>query len=119
MINVPYFVFPGSPISLTEIQETEDPEQRAEMLRLVRPFAVLPIAEEARRLAREYVQRGVFSPGTGDDALHVALAVASRQQMRVSWNFRHLVNCRRRALINEVNVLLGYPQIEILSPPEV
>ncbi len=43
-----------SEITLTEIQETEDPEQSAEMLRLVRPFAALPIAEEARRLAREY-----------------------------------------------------------------
>lgn len=108
-----------SELTLREIRETEDPDQRAEMLRLVRPFAVLPITEEARRLAREYIQRGVFSPGTGDDALHVALAVTSRQQILVSWNFRHLVNRRRRTLINEVNILLGYPQIEILSPPEL
>jgi hypothetical protein len=37
----------------------------------------------------------------------------------VSWNFRHLVNRRRRALINEVNALMGHPGIEILAPPEV
>jgi hypothetical protein len=108
-----------SELTLREIQEREDPDQRAEMLRLVRPFAVWPIAEEARRLAREYVQRGVFSPGAADDALHVALAVTSRQQILVRWNFRHLVNRRRRALINEGNVLGGYPPLEILSPPEV
>jgi len=37
----------------------------------------------------------------------------------VSWNFRHLVNRRRRALVNEVNILTGFPSIEILAPPEV
>jgi len=70
-------------------------------------------------LAQEYVRRGVFSPATAVDALHVAVAVAARQDILVSWNFRHLVNRRRRALINEVNVLTGYPAIEILAPPEV
>ena len=53
------------------------------------------------------------------DALHVAIAVATRQDILVSWNFRHLVNRRRRALVNEVNILTGYPSIEILAPPEV
>ncbi len=80
---------------------------------------MLRIEEGARRLAQEYVRRGVFSAATMEDALHVAVAVVSRQDMLVSWNFRHLVNRRRRALINEANVLSGYPTIEILAPPEV
>ena len=54
-----------------------------------------------------------------EDALHVAIAIVSRCEMIVSWNFRHLVNRRRRALINESNVLMDYPAIEILAPPEV
>jgi len=33
--------------------------------------------------------------------------------------FRQLVNRRRRALVNEVNILAGYPTIEIVSPPEL
>ncbi len=53
------------------------------------------------------------------DALHVAVAVVTRQDIFVSWNFRHLVNRRRRALVNEVNVLMSHPPIEILAPPEV
>jgi len=89
------------------------------MAELVRSFGVLPIEAEARRLALEYVNREVFSPGTMADALHVAVAVTSRQDILVSWNFRHLVNRRRRALINEVNILMGYPTIEILAPPEL
>jgi hypothetical protein len=35
------------------------------------------------------------------------------------WNFRHLVNRRRRALVNEVNILAGHSMIEIVAPPEV
>jgi hypothetical protein len=107
-----------SELTVTEIQATGGPPIREQMTELIRPFSILPV-EEARRLAQEYVLRGVFSPGTMEDAIHVAGAVASRQDMLVSWNFRHLVNRHRRALINEVNVLMGYPTIEILAPPEV
>ena len=82
-------------------------------------FRVLSVEQDARDLAREYLRRGVFSPATAVDALHVAVAVAARQDILVSWNFRHLVNRRRRAMVNEVNVLTGNPAIEILAPPEV
>ena len=108
-----------SDLAVAEIRETEDMEQRAKMNQLVHGFIELAIVEEARTLAQEYIRRGVFSVATADDALHVAVAVVSRQDIVVSWNFRHLVNRRRRALINEVNILLGFPRNEILAPPEV
>jgi len=107
-----------SELTLAEIRATADTALRREMEELVRPFEVLPVEDESRRLAQEYVRRGVFSPATIEDALHVAVAVASRRDILVSWNFRHLVNRRRRALINEVNILAGYPTIEIIAPPE-
>ena len=108
-----------SELTLTEARATGDAALRQRMINLVDDFLILPVGEEARRLAREYVGRGVFSAATALDALHVAIAVAARQDMLVSWNFRHLVNRRRRALVNEVNGLAGYPAIEILAPPEV
>ncbi len=89
------------------------------MEELTRPFEVLVVGDEGRRLAQEYLWRGIFSPATIEDALHVAITVVNRRDILVSWNFRHLVNRRRRALINEANVLAGYPTIEILSPPEL
>jgi predicted nucleic acid-binding protein len=107
-----------SELTLAEIRATADPSLRREMEESVRPFEVLRVEEESRRLAQEYVRRGVFSPATIEDALHVAVAVATRRDILVSWNFRHLVNRRRRALINEVNILAGYPTIEIIAPPE-
>ncbi len=108
-----------SELTVTEVEATGDSELRERMVALIRPFSVLSVTGEAHALAGEYIRRGVFSPATVDDALHVAVAVASGQNLLVSWNFRHLVNRRRRALINDVNVLLDHPTIEIVAPPEV
>jgi hypothetical protein len=108
-----------SELTVREINATVDPALRQEMQRFIREFEVLSIGPDSRGLSQEYVRRGVFSPATLDDALHVALAVVSRRDVLVSWNFRHLVNRRRRALINEVNIQLGFPTIEIVAPPEL
>lgn len=72
-----------------------------------------------RELADQYVQHGLFGAGMYSDALQLAAAVISRQDILVSWNFKHLVNRRKRAQVNEVNVLLGLPTVEILAPTEL
>ena len=53
------------------------------------------------------------------DALHVALASVARADAVVSWNFEHLVQLRRIRGFHAMNVLRGYPLIEIRSPLEV
>ena len=37
----------------------------------------------------------------------------------VSWNFRDMVNIRTRRAVHSVNLRLGFPLIEIVSPEEV
>ena len=108
-----------SELTLTETRATADAALREQLVALVGDFRVLAIERDSRDLANEYVRRGVFSQAMAVDALHVAIAAVTRQDILVSWNFRHLVNRRRRALVNEVNILTGYPAIEILAPPEV
>ena len=54
-----------------------------------------------------------------NDVLHVATAVMTRQDVILSWNFRHLVNRRTRFQVNQVNVSLSLPKIEIIAPPEI
>ena len=58
-------------------------------------------------------------PPTGSDANHVAVAVVNGIQYLASWNFRHLVKIATRRLVNLVNALVGYGQIEIVAPPEL
>lgn len=48
-----------SELTLTEARATGDAALRKRMVNLVDDFLVLPVGEEARQLAREYVGRGV------------------------------------------------------------
>jgi predicted nucleic acid-binding protein len=103
----------------SEIARTPNAQHRARLASLADDTANVVVSEDARELAAEYVRRGLFAPEMYDDALHVAVAVLSRQDAIVSWNFRHLVNRRKRAQVNEVNVVLGLPMVEILAPSEL
>ncbi len=91
-------------------QEIEGAPARVRRL-MERTFArkgsILPLTSEALSLAEAYLENKVVSATFADDARHVAIAVTHRVTIIVSWNFRHLVNLRREAGFNSVNVLLG------------
>lgn len=70
-------------------------------------------------LASRYLAAGIFPSSVPEDALHVAIAVRTRQDVLVSWNFKHLVNQRRRAAVQSLNQSLGLPMLHILPPPEL
>jgi len=77
------------------------------------------VTKEMKDLAHQYIDAEVFTPTMFNDSLHVAAAVLSRQDILLSWNFKHLVNRRRRAMINQLNISKGFPTIEIVAPPEI
>jgi len=89
------------------------------LLKLLDGLTIHMVSQEMRDLADRYVAAGIFSPLMLSDALHVAAAVLTRQDVLLSRNFKHLVNRRRRAQVNEVNVSLSLPMIEVLAPPEI
>jgi len=98
------------------------PAERASMLvELVRGVAPirLDLDEESAALADTYVRHDVLTVGHLVDARHVAIATIARLDVLVSWNYRHLVNRRRREAFNGVNAITGHRPIEIVSPPEV
>jgi len=53
------------------------------------------------------------------DALHLAVASVHGMDYLVSWNFRHIVNVRTRALVSSVNTNNGLRPLEIVAPPEL
>lgn len=79
----------------------------------------LETTAEAAALAEAYLAASVVPSTSRVDALHVALASVARADAVVSWNFKHLVQLRRIRGFHAVNVLRGYPLIEIRSPREV
>jgi predicted nucleic acid-binding protein len=80
---------------------------------------MLMATEEAEELAGKYLRAAVVSPKYADDALHVAICTTHGIPYLVSWNFRHLVNVRREAGFNAVNLLQGYRSIRIVNPKEL
>lgn len=88
------------------------------LIRQIRPL-VLSESRESLSLADEYVAARVIPVSSRDDARHVAIATLAGSDALVSWNFRHLVNLRRKRLVHSVNIRLGYPLIELVSPQEV
>lgn len=77
------------------------------------------VTEEAILLQNAYLDAGVLGAGHAADALHVAIATVARADLIVSWNFRHIVHLDKIRGFNAVNMLHGYPAIEIRSPVEV
>ena len=108
-----------SELARQELGQTPDESRRNNLANLLKRVTVLPITEDMKELAHRYVRAGVFAPAMFNDALHVAAAVLTRQDILLSWNYRHLVNRRRRAQISQTNISLGLPTIDIVAPPEM
>jgi predicted nucleic acid-binding protein len=108
-----------SRLAREELDWLHSEQERATATAMLRNVDTLEITPAMTALARRYVEVGVFGPLFLRDALHVAACVMSRQEILVSWNFKHLVNRRKRFLINETSAASDLARIEILCPPEL
>lgn len=92
-----------------ELQRTPDPERRKQLLALLDSLIIHAVTDEMHEVAAAYIRAGIFSPAMGPDAIHVAVASVTRQDVLLSWNYRHLVNRQRRLWVATVNMSLGLP----------
>ncbi len=113
------FRFIASVLLQQEIEGAPARVRRLMERTFTRENSVLPMAAEALSLAEAYLEKNVVPASYADDARHVAIAVVHHVTVIVSWNFKHLVNLRREAAFNSVNILLGYPSVRIVSPLEL
>lgn len=80
----------------------------------------LDFDEDAFSLSRKYIEHGIVPASKVDDARHVAVAVINELDILLSWNYRHLVNVRRRELFHHISVMSGYYKpLQIITPPEI
>jgi len=82
-------------------------------------FEILYENDECAVLAGEYIRRGILSKRYRDDARHIAVAVVHDIDTIVTWNCRHMANLSKKRLVNGVNLIMGYRQIDIVTPLEV
>jgi hypothetical protein len=88
------------------------------LIRKISPL-LLGIDLETEELAERYIKEGIIPKKYRSDALHIAVAVINGIDVIVSWNFEHIVKLKTRVMVDGVNKLLGYHEIEICSPEEV
>jgi len=104
---------------MEELEATKNEFLRRNFKKLVKGFRILKVNKKIRNLTRIYIEKGIFPERYIDDALHVATASFYNVSYLVSWNFEHLVKVRTRRLVNSVNILEGFSEIEIVSPQEL
>ncbi len=80
---------------------------------------VVPVEASALQLQQKYLEAGIVTVKSFNDALHVAIATVSECDLIVSWNFKHIVHFDKIPKYNAINILSGYRQINIYSPLEV
>jgi hypothetical protein len=88
------------------------------LLKQINPL-LLDISVESMELAERYIKEGIIPVRYRSDALHIAIAVTNGIDALISWNFEHIVRLKTRVMVNGINKLLGYHEIEICSPQEV
>lgn len=83
------------------------------------PFQVVTEDENSADLLEVYEREGFIRKGARMDLRHLAISTTIGVDALVSWNFRDIVNIRTRRAVHSVNLRLGYPLVEIVSPEEV
>jgi predicted nucleic acid-binding protein len=116
---LPHYKTYVSEVTVNELEDTKDENLRRRFRKLIKGFKVLKIKKTIRDLARAYIEKEIFPEKYIDDALHVAMASYYEVSYLVSWNYEHLVKVKTRRLVNSVNILEGFKDIEIVSPLEL
>ena len=74
--------------------------------------------EESDNLTGAYLDAGLLTNNHLVDLSHLAVASVNDIDMLISWNLRHIVKARTRKIVNAVNRLNGYHEIDICTPQE-
>jgi predicted nucleic acid-binding protein len=109
-----------SNIVLEEIDRCPE-ELKKKLITEIQTVPVLVISEDENsvELLEIYEKEDFIRKGARLDLRHLAFATVGGVDAVVSWNFRDIVNIRTRRAVHAINLRLGYPLIEIVSPEEV
>ena len=117
--QAPYEAFIGRPV-LEEIS-IAPLRLRVTLERQLKSLSPTLIEEATAslRLAQAYMDARLVPPPKRNDARHIAIATAADLDAIVSWNFRDMVNIKKKKIVHSVNAKFGYRLIDIVSPLEV
>ena len=107
--------------ALNELENTVQTDKLKKMKGLIEVcnITVLPINEEAERLAAFYLAEGAVNRKYMTDAYHIAITAVYGLDFIVSLNFQHIVKQKTIRETARINGREGYKQIGIYEPAEV
>lgn len=91
-------------------------EVTVDRIGLLDDLTMLEITDEARELARIYIQRKVMPADPSGDALHLAIASFHNVDYLLTWNCRHLANANKLQHVRIVNFEVGMPTPSLTTP---
>ena len=102
-----------------EIGNTQGPK-REQLEKLVQEYSPIQLFEDDRvkELSNAYAEAKFAPEKAASDLTHVAYTVAHKLDVIVSWNLKHIVRLKTKLAVNGINKLLGYREIEIVTPEE-
>jgi hypothetical protein len=62
------------------------------------------------------MEENLFPKRYRDDAIHISLASVYGCNVVASWNFKHMVKIKTILGVNGINKLMGYADIQIVTP---
>ena len=106
-----------SDILLTEISRAKVPssqELEDKLSEII--LEIVSVNEDIFSLAQKYIDEGIIPQKYQDDALHIAIATYNEADALISWNFKHMVKLKTIRGVNGINRMLGFKELEILTP---
>ncbi|MFI5305452.1 MAG: hypothetical protein ACHQYP_11755 [Nitrospiria bacterium] len=82
-------------------------------------YEIIEESEEVIELRNAYLKAEVLTENSILDATHVAYASVAEVDIIISWNFKDIVHFQKIRGFHAVNLMRGYPLVDIYSPMEV
>ncbi len=116
-INKKYHLF-ISELTLSEIDNLITIEKKKNIKNLIKLyyFKILKITPKAQNISKKYIKNGAFPPTEPEDALHIAIAAINKIKNIASWDFKHIVSENPIKKVNEINLKLNLPILNIGTP---
>lgn len=93
--------------------------RKNEKLQLMKDVEILRVTNAVIEAVEVYVERYVMPRDPTGDAAHLALASFYKCDYLLTWNCAHLANANKLGHIRRVNMLLGLPVPQLVTPLEM
>ena len=110
-----------SPLVLEEISGTREDDRRRELMTLIEEAGpeVLEWTADVGTFADRVLQMGALTERSRADALHIAFAVVHGMDALVTWNMADLTKLKTKRTVAALCRLLGYKELELVTPEQV